>query len=42
VLQVQIVNPTAGILAGDKLELAVRVKAGATLLVTTRQRHART
>jgi urease accessory protein len=35
VLQVQIVNPTAGILAGDKLELAVRVKEGATLLVTT-------
>jgi urease accessory protein len=35
VLQVQIVNPTAGILAGDKLELAVRVKSGATLLVTT-------
>jgi urease accessory protein len=35
VLQVQIVNPTAGILAGDKLELAVRVKTGATLLVTT-------
>jgi urease accessory protein len=35
VLQVQIVNPTAGVLAGDKLELAVRVKAGATLLVTT-------
>ncbi len=35
VLQVQVVNPTAGILAGDKLELAVRVKAGATLLVTT-------
>jgi urease accessory protein len=35
VLQVQIVNPTAGILAGDKLELAVRVKDGATLLVTT-------
>jgi urease accessory protein len=35
VLQVQVVNPTAGILAGDKLELAVRVKSGATLLVTT-------
>ena len=35
VLQVQVVNPTAGILAGDRLELDVRVGAGATLLVTT-------
>jgi urease accessory protein len=35
VLQVQVVNPTAGILAGDRLELAVRVRSGATLLVTT-------
>jgi urease accessory protein len=35
VLQVQVVNPTAGILAGDRLELAVCVRSGATLLVTT-------
>lgn len=35
VLQVQVVNPTAGILAGDRLELAVRVTVGAALLVTT-------
>ncbi len=35
VLQVQIVNATAGILAGDRLELAVRVADGAALLVTT-------
>jgi urease accessory protein len=35
VLQVQIVNPTAGILAGDRLELAIRVQSGAKLLVTT-------
>lgn len=35
VLQVQVVNPTAGILAGDRLELAVRVAPGAALLVTT-------
>src|SRR5580700_2193661 len=35
VLQVQVVNPTAGVLAGDRLELAVCVKSGATLLVTT-------
>ena len=35
VLQVRIVNPTAGILAGDRLELAVRVGAGASLLAMT-------
>jgi urease accessory protein len=35
VLQVRIVNPTAGILAGDRLELAVRVAAGASLLAMT-------
>lgn len=35
VLQVQVVNPTAGILEGDQLELNVRVNAGASLVVTT-------
>jgi urease accessory protein len=35
VLIVQVVNPTAGILAGDRLESAVAVEAGAALLVTT-------
>lgn len=35
VLQVRIVNPTAGILAGDRLELAVNVEAGASLLAMT-------
>lgn len=35
VLQVRVVNPTAGILAGDRLELSVKVGAGASLLVTT-------
>lgn len=35
VLQVQVVNPTAGILAGDRLELDVAVEPGASLLVTT-------
>jgi len=35
VLQAQVVNSTAGILAGDRLELAVRVTAGAALRVTT-------
>lgn len=35
VLQVQVVNPTAGILAGDALELDVRVGTGAALVVTT-------
>jgi urease accessory protein len=35
VLQVRVVNATAGILAGDRLELAVRVQAGAALLVIT-------
>jgi len=34
-LQVQIVNPTAGMLEGDRLELDVTVRAGAALLVTT-------
>jgi urease accessory protein len=35
VLQVRVVNATAGILAGDRLELAIRVHAGAALLVMT-------
>ena len=35
VLQVRIVNVTAGILAGDSLELDVRAGPGAALLVTT-------
>jgi urease accessory protein len=35
VLIVQVVNPTAGILAGDKLESAIAVDSGAALLVTT-------
>jgi urease accessory protein len=35
VLQVRVVNPTAGILGGDHLELAVRVRSGAALLLTT-------
>ena len=35
VLQVRVINPTAGILAGDRLELTVRAAAGAALLVTT-------
>jgi urease accessory protein len=35
VLIVQVVNPTAGILAGDSLESAIAVDAGAALLVTT-------
>lgn len=35
VLQVQVVNPTAGILEGDRLELDVAVEAGAALVVTT-------
>jgi len=35
VLQVQVVNPTAGILEGDALELDVQVRAGAALVVTT-------
>jgi urease accessory protein len=35
VLHVQVVNPTAGILEGDRLESAIRVEAGAALLVTT-------
>lgn len=34
-LLVQIVNPTAGILAGDRLESDIDVEAGAALLVTT-------
>jgi urease accessory protein len=32
---VQVVNPTAGILAGDRLESEITVDAGATLMVTT-------
>jgi urease accessory protein len=35
VLIVQVVNPTAGILRGDRLESAITVGAGAALLVTT-------
>ncbi|WP_414661230.1 urease accessory protein UreD [Horticoccus sp. 23ND18S-11] len=34
-LLVQVVNPTAGILAGDRLESQIAVDAGACLLVTT-------
>jgi len=34
-LLVQVVNPTAGILAGDRLESAIAVEADAALLVTT-------
>ncbi len=34
-LLVQVVNPTAGILAGDRLESEIAVDAGAALLVTT-------
>jgi len=35
VLHVQVVNPTAGILEGDRLESSISVDAGAALLVTT-------
>lgn len=35
VLIVQVVNPTAGILSGDRLESVIAVEAGAALLVTT-------
>ena len=35
VLLVQVVNPTAGILAGDRLESTIAVDSGAALLVTT-------
>jgi urease accessory protein len=35
VLHAQVVNPTAGILAGDELDLAVEVASGAALLLTT-------
>jgi len=35
VLLVQVVNPTAGILSGDRLESDIAVGAGAALLVTT-------
>ncbi len=35
VLQVRIVNPTAGVLAGDELDLNIRVAANASLLATT-------
>jgi urease accessory protein len=34
-LLVQVVNPTAGILAGDRLESAIAVEKGAALVVTT-------
>lgn len=34
VLLVQVVNPTAGILSGDRLESAITVQTGAALLVT--------
>jgi len=34
-LLIQVVNPTAGILAGDRLESTIAVDAGAALLVTT-------
>jgi urease accessory protein len=34
-LRVQVVNPTAGILEGDKLEMDISVAKGAALLVTT-------
>jgi len=35
VLQMRVINATAGILAGDRLELAAQVDAGASLLVIT-------
>ncbi|ACB77485.1 urease accessory protein UreD [Opitutus terrae] len=35
VLLVQVVNPTAGILAGDRIESEITVDAGAALLITT-------
>ena len=35
VLHVQVVNPTAGILEGDRLESSIAVDSGAALLVTT-------
>lgn len=35
VLLVQVVNPTAGILAGDRLDSEIEVESGAALLVTT-------
>lgn len=35
VLHLQVVNATAGVLAGDKLELDVRVRTGAAVLITT-------
>ena len=34
-LLVQVVNPTAGILSGDRLQSKIAVEAGAALLVTT-------
>ena len=34
-LLIQVVNPTAGILSGDRLESTIEVEAGASLLVTT-------
>ncbi len=35
VLHVQVVNPTAGILEGDRLQSAITVEAGAAMLVST-------
>jgi urease accessory protein len=35
VLHVQVVNPTAGMLEGDRLETDIEVRAGASLLLTT-------
>jgi urease accessory protein len=35
VMQLRVVNPTAGILAGDRLELAVDVDSGASLAILT-------
>lgn len=35
VLQVQVVNPTAGILAGDRLRCEIAVEPGASLAITT-------
>lgn len=35
VLEVQVVNPTAGVLAGDRMDLQVAVDPGAALCVTT-------
>jgi urease accessory protein len=35
VLVVNVVNPTAGLLAGDRIDVRIRVESGARLLVTT-------